>query len=101
MYGNILDLLCNKTQNQAFGRHWRIAHRINIKLYIMPRKIRELIANLKKAGFYEISSAGKGSHRKYTHGKYLGAVTMSGKLGDDALPYQEKQVKQAIEEVKS
>jgi len=67
----------------------------------MPKKIRELLANLKKAGFYEISGAGKGSHRKYTHEKYFGAVTVSSKLGDDAKPYQEKQVKQAIEEIKS
>jgi len=67
----------------------------------MPQKIRELITNLKKAGFYEIYGAGKGSHRKYTHAVYYGAVTISGKLSDDAKPYQEKQVKQAIEEVKS
>jgi len=67
----------------------------------MPQKIRELITNLKKAGFYEIYGAGKGSHRKYTHEVYHGAVTVSGKLNDDAKPYQEKQVKQAIEELKS
>jgi predicted RNA binding protein YcfA (HicA-like mRNA interferase family) len=36
----------------------------------MPQKIRELITNLKKAGFYEIYGAGKGSHRKYTHEEY-------------------------------
>jgi len=65
------------------------------------QKIRELIANLKKADFYEISGAGKGAHRKYTHNDYYGAVTISGSLGDDAKPYQEKQVKQAIEEIKS
>jgi predicted RNA binding protein YcfA (HicA-like mRNA interferase family) len=67
----------------------------------MPKKIRELIANLKKAGFYEISGAGKGAHRKYSHKDYSGAVTLSGALGDDAKPYQEKQVKQAIKEIKS
>jgi predicted RNA binding protein YcfA (HicA-like mRNA interferase family) len=67
----------------------------------MPRKIRELIRDLKTAGFYEISGGGKGSHRKWTHGNYLGAVTLSGQDGDDAKPYQEKQVKQAIEKVKS
>jgi len=67
----------------------------------MPRKIRELIRDLKAAGFYEIPGGGKGSHRKWTHGGYLGAVTLSGKDGDDAKPYQERQVKQAIEKVKS
>ncbi|MCI0486031.1 MAG: type II toxin-antitoxin system HicA family toxin [Blastocatellia bacterium] len=66
----------------------------------MARKIRELIQDLKKAGFYEIPSGGKGSHHKFTHAKYAGAVTLSGKDGEDAKPYQEKQVKQAIEKVK-
>ncbi|HLC16529.1 MAG TPA: type II toxin-antitoxin system HicA family toxin [Thermodesulfovibrionia bacterium] len=62
----------------------------------MPRKIRELISALKKAGFYEITGGGKGSHRKFTHIKYPGAVTLSGKSADDAKPYQERQVKKAI-----
>ena len=64
----------------------------------MPREIRELIQDLKAAGFSEIPG-GKGSHRKLTHTRYRGAVTLSGKLGDDAKPYQEKQVRRAIEEV--
>ncbi|MCK5507883.1 MAG: type II toxin-antitoxin system HicA family toxin [Desulfobacterales bacterium] len=42
----------------------------------------------------------KGSHRKYTHALYPGAVTISGKSGEDSRRYQEKQVMQAIEEVK-
>ncbi len=67
----------------------------------MPKKIRELIKYLKKAGFYEISGGGKGAHRKYVHAKYSGAVTISGKSGDDAKPYQERQVEQATEDVKS
>jgi predicted RNA binding protein YcfA (HicA-like mRNA interferase family) len=66
----------------------------------MPKKVRELIKDLKKADFYEIAG-GKGSHRKFTHINYPGAVTISGKLGNDAKTYQEKQVKQAIEVVKS
>ena len=65
----------------------------------MPRKIRELIQELKNAGFYEITSGGKGSHRKFTHRQYPGAVTLSGKSGEDAKPYQEKQVRQAIQEI--
>jgi len=47
----------------------------------MPKKIRELIQDLKGAGFYEISGGGKGSHRKFVHKKYAGAVTISGKIG--------------------
>ncbi|MFM7070406.1 MAG: type II toxin-antitoxin system HicA family toxin [Planctomycetota bacterium] len=64
----------------------------------MPRKIRELFHDLRAVGFVEISG-GKGSHRKLVHPRYRGAVTLSGQLGDDAKPYQEKQVRRAIEEV--
>jgi len=64
----------------------------------MPRKIRELIEDLKKAKFHEIQG-GKGSHRKFVHDNYPGAVTLSGKTGDDAKPYQERQIRQAIEKV--
>jgi predicted RNA binding protein YcfA (HicA-like mRNA interferase family) len=57
-----------------------------------------LIQDLKEAGFYDIPG-GKGSHRKFAHPRYRGVVTLSGKLGDDAKPYQENQVRRAIEEV--
>jgi len=65
----------------------------------MP-KIRELLQDLKGAGFYEISGGGKGSHRKFVHKNYAGAVTI-GKIGEDAKTYQEKQVEQALEQVKA
>ena len=59
----------------------------------MPRKIRELIAELEKAGF--ACRGGKGSHKNFTHP--LGArITISGSLGDDAKSYQEKAVAQAL-----
>ena len=61
----------------------------------MARKIRELIADLEHAGF--VNRGGKGSHRNYLHPKGV-RVTLSGKSGDDAKPYQEKEVKKAIEE---
>jgi predicted RNA binding protein YcfA (HicA-like mRNA interferase family) len=63
----------------------------------MPRKIRQLIKDLESAGF--INRGGKGSHRNFLHERGT-ALTLSGKLGDDAKPYQEKLVKQKIEEVK-
>jgi predicted RNA binding protein YcfA (HicA-like mRNA interferase family) len=63
----------------------------------MPRKVRELLKDLKSAGFSEISGGGKGSHRKLTHPKYPGAVTISGQLGHDAKLYQERQVQRALE----
>jgi predicted RNA binding protein YcfA (HicA-like mRNA interferase family) len=67
----------------------------------MPRKVRELIQDLENAGFRQIPGGGKGSHRKFTHPKYPGAVTLSGKTGADAKPYQEQQVRKAIEVVES
>jgi predicted RNA binding protein YcfA (HicA-like mRNA interferase family) len=66
----------------------------------VPRKVRELISDLSRAGFSPIRGGGKGSHRKFIHPFFPGAVTISGREGDDAKPYQEKQVKQAIETVK-
>jgi predicted RNA binding protein YcfA (HicA-like mRNA interferase family) len=66
----------------------------------MPRKVRELMKDLQDAGFVLLRGAGKGSHRKFIHDRFPGAVTVSGKEGDDAFQYQEKQVKQAIEKVK-
>ena len=65
----------------------------------MPNKIRNLVKMLKDAGFKEIRGGGKGAHRKFTHPNFAGAVTISGKLGDDAKPYQSKQVEQAIERI--
>jgi predicted RNA binding protein YcfA (HicA-like mRNA interferase family) len=63
----------------------------------MPRKIRQLISDLNDAGF-QIVAGGKGSHRKFRHDRFAGAVILSGKDGDDALPYQERQVRQAVTE---
>ena len=62
----------------------------------MPRKIRELVADLEAAGFE--SRGGKGSHRNFTHLNVTRFVTISGQLGDDAKRYQERAVKTAIEE---
>ena len=62
----------------------------------MPRKIRELIADLENAGFE--NRGGKGSHRNFTHPKVADLVTISGKVGADAKKYQERIVKYAIEE---
>jgi predicted RNA binding protein YcfA (HicA-like mRNA interferase family) len=64
----------------------------------MPRKVRELISDLERAGF--VNRGGRGSHRNFEHAQ--GArVTISGQLGDDARPYQEREVRGAIEEVQS
>ena len=63
----------------------------------MPKKIRELKKMLQKEGFQQVP--GKGSHTNWIHPLYFGKVTISGKDGNDAKPYQEKETKQAIREV--
>ena len=62
----------------------------------MPRKIRQLIRDLERAGF--VNLGGKGSHRKYKHPQSSDGVTVSGNPGDDAKSYQEKAVKKALEQ---
>ncbi|HPR88103.1 MAG TPA: type II toxin-antitoxin system HicA family toxin [bacterium] len=64
----------------------------------MPKKIRELIRALEKAGF--INRGGKGSHRNFIHPSGV-VLTLSGKPGDDAKPYQEKLVNEKLQDVKS
>jgi predicted RNA binding protein YcfA (HicA-like mRNA interferase family) len=59
----------------------------------MPRKLRQLIAELESEGF--VNRGGKGSHRNFVHPKGP-RVTLSGHAGDDALHYQEKKVRQGI-----
>ena len=64
----------------------------------MPRKIRELIRDLERAGF--TNRGGTGSHRNFAHPNGVRA-TLSGKAGDDAKRYQEREVKNKIEESRS
>ena len=63
----------------------------------MPPKIRELVAELERAGF--VNRGGKGSHRNYVHPRLSKPITISGKLGDDAKQYQIRAVRTAIAEV--
>ena len=65
----------------------------------MPPKVRELIAELERAGF--VNRGGKGSHRNFVHSKVAKPITVSGAPGDDAKHYQERAVRRAIEESKS
>jgi predicted RNA binding protein YcfA (HicA-like mRNA interferase family) len=65
----------------------------------MPRKIRQLIRDLEKAGF--VLRSGKGSHRKFYHPNLTAPVVISGQLGDDAKPYQERDVKDALRLIRS
>jgi len=61
----------------------------------MPRTIRELMAMLAKAGFQ--NRGGKGSHRNFLHPLGI-RITLSGKPGDDARRYQEREVERCIKE---
>jgi predicted RNA binding protein YcfA (HicA-like mRNA interferase family) len=63
----------------------------------VPKKIRQLKSMLRKAGFS--MRPGKGSHTRWYHPRRAGRVIVSGNDGDDAQPYQEKQVEAAIREV--
>ncbi len=61
----------------------------------MPLKIRKLKAALANAGFRW--RPGKGSHTFWAHQDLPGdEVTISGKDGDDAKPYQIKDVRNAL-----
>ena len=51
--------------------------------------------DLEKAGF--INRGGKGSHRNFKHPSGS-KITISGKLGDDAKRYQERDVDAVIKE---
>jgi predicted RNA binding protein YcfA (HicA-like mRNA interferase family) len=64
----------------------------------MPRKVRELVRDLERAGF--VSRGGRGSHRNYLHPRGV-RITISGGLGDDAKRYQERDTEKALREVRS
>jgi len=72
---------------------WRPRDRRRMAL---PRKLRELIKDLEQAGFKD--RGGRGSHRNFVHPKVRKPVTLSGQAGDDAMRYQERAARLAIEE---
>jgi predicted RNA binding protein YcfA (HicA-like mRNA interferase family) len=66
----------------------------------MPRKLRELRADLRRAGF--VQTRQKGNHQSWQHPALGGeVVTLSGSDGKDAKPYQERDVRRAIELVRA
>jgi predicted RNA binding protein YcfA (HicA-like mRNA interferase family) len=60
--------------------------------------VRDLIRELTQAGF--LDRGGRGSHRNFVHPRVRKPVTLSGQPGEDALRYQERAVRLAIEESK-
>ncbi|MFY7803825.1 MAG: type II toxin-antitoxin system HicA family toxin [Limnoraphis robusta] len=65
----------------------------------MPKKIRELKAELLKAGFTYRS--GKGSHTVWSHPKLSYSLILSGKDGADAERYQERDVRNALRDLEN
>jgi predicted RNA binding protein YcfA (HicA-like mRNA interferase family) len=63
----------------------------------LPKKIRELKAMLLKTGF--TYRPGKGSHTVWNHPNLPYSLTLSGKDGDDAERYQEKDVRNALRDL--
>jgi predicted RNA binding protein YcfA (HicA-like mRNA interferase family) len=62
----------------------------------LPRKIRELKADLQQAGFVLRRGLGKGSYSRWKHPLIQDPVTLSGHDGDDDHIYQERSVQAAI-----
>ncbi|MBV9690163.1 MAG: type II toxin-antitoxin system HicA family toxin [Ktedonobacteraceae bacterium] len=64
----------------------------------MPQKIRELKARLSKAGFF--LSRTRGSHTVWNHPTLVTTVVLAGKDGNDAKPYQVRDVEAALKALK-
>jgi len=65
----------------------------------MPPKIRQLKASLREAGAYQVTQ--EGSHTKWKRPLLSSnIVILSGNNGDDAKSYQEKNVKNMLEDIK-
>jgi predicted RNA binding protein YcfA (HicA-like mRNA interferase family) len=60
----------------------------------MPKKIRDLLKDLRQAGF--VMDRQKGSHRQFKHPNLHGVITVAGAEGDDAKTYQERQIAEVI-----
>ena len=63
----------------------------------MPRKIRELKADLRRAGYRQVPRRGKGSHTVWAHPLVTDTIAISGHDGDDAHIYQEQMVRDFVE----
>jgi predicted RNA binding protein YcfA (HicA-like mRNA interferase family) len=66
----------------------------------MPRKLRELKAQITREGFVYLPKRGKGSHERWRHPLFRKTLTIPGKDGDDVPIYLEKQLVQLLTELK-
>lgn len=65
----------------------------------MPRKIRELKAEISRVGFVYLPKRGKGSHERWLHPLLKKTLTIPGKDGDDVPLYLEKQLAKLLTEL--
>ncbi len=65
----------------------------------MPRKIRELKAQIALQGFIYLPKRGKGSHERWRHPLLRKTLTIPGKDGDDVPLYLEKQLDKLLTEL--
>ncbi|NJO73675.1 MAG: type II toxin-antitoxin system HicA family toxin [Leptolyngbyaceae cyanobacterium RM1_406_9] len=65
----------------------------------MPRKIRELKAQIAREGFVFLPKRGKGSHERWRHPLIGRTLTIAGKDGDDVPLYLEKQLAKLLSEL--
>jgi predicted RNA binding protein YcfA (HicA-like mRNA interferase family) len=68
------------------------------KMAQMPRKLRQLRADLKAAGAF--IKAQEGSHQKWAHPQTSAIMILVGKDGKDAQGYQEKDLEIFIQAIK-
>ncbi len=95
-----LYLSMQKQRNQVgsvlSGSDWR-KHRRNGNGSHVPTKIRQLVSDLQKAGFY-LPPGGRGSHRNFTIRSFLARISLAAMTLTMAHHYQEKQIRNAIRE---
>ncbi|MBE9004497.1 type II toxin-antitoxin system HicA family toxin [Fortiea sp. LEGE XX443] len=65
----------------------------------MPRKIRELKAQIARKGFIYLPKRGKGSHERWRHPLLRKTLTIPGQDGDDVPIYLEKQLAKLLTEL--
>ncbi|MGB3295518.1 MAG: type II toxin-antitoxin system HicA family toxin [Phormidesmis sp.] len=65
----------------------------------MPRKIRELKAQIAREGFVQSPKRGKGSHERWRHPMLNETITIPGKNGSDVPRYLEKQLTKLLAEL--
>jgi predicted RNA binding protein YcfA (HicA-like mRNA interferase family) len=75
--------------------------RRSIKTIFIPRKIRELKAQVTHEGFVCLPKRGKGSHERWRHPLLRKTLTIPGKDGDDVPLYLEKQLEKLLTELKN